>query len=312
MSAATGKPPDNLPADDDVATLEVTGHSRQPSLMSLLRHSPIGLAGTAIITFVIVLALVSPYIVPQDPIRGNLRARYKPPGFTDANGATYLLGSDQLGRDIFSRILVGSRVSVLVGVVAVMIAGTIGVLYGLTSGFLGGRVDGFMMRICDAMLSIPFVIRVVAISGIVGPGLVTLILILGLSGWVTYARVIRGEVLKARENDYVMAAWSIGQRPLWVVLHHILPNVIASAIVLAALQVGITMLAESSLSFLGLGVKPPTVTWGIQLADGKSVINSAWWMTAYPGIAITITVLGVVFLGDWLRDSLDPNVRGRD
>ncbi len=311
MSAGPDRPPDIMQSEGDVATL-VMGHSRQPSLFSLLRRSPIGLAGAAITTFVIVLALISPYIVPHDPIRGNLRERYKPPGFISANGTTYLLGSDQLGRDIFSRILVGSRVSVLVGVVAVLIAGTIGVAYGLVSGFFGGRVDGFMMRICDAMLSIPFVIRVVAISGVVGPGLVTLILILGLSGWVTYARVIRGEVLKARANDYVMAAWSIGQRPLWVVLQHILPNVIASAIVLAALQVGITMLAESSLSFLGLGVKPPTVTWGIQLADGKSVINSAWWMTTYPGIAITITVLGVVFLGDWLRDSLDPNIRGRD
>ena len=311
MSASPDRPLDIMQSEGEVATL-VMGHSRQPSLFSLLRRSPIGLAGAAITTFVIVLALISPYIVPHDPIRGNLRERYKPPGFSSANGTTYLLGSDQLGRDIFSRILVGSRVSVLVGVVAVLIAGTIGVAYGLVSGFFGGRVDGFMMRICDAMLSIPFVIRVVAISGVVGPGLVTLILILGLSGWVTYARVIRGEVLKARANDYVMAAWSIGQRPLWVVLQHILPNVIASAIVLAALQVGITMLAESSLSFLGLGVKPPTVTWGIQLADGKSVINSAWWMTTYPGIAITITVLGVVFLGDWLRDSLDPNVRGRD
>ena len=311
MSAGAGKLPDIKLADEDVATL-VMGHSRQPSLFSLLRRSPIGLAGAAITTFVIVLALISPYIVPHDPIRGNLRERYKPPGFISANGTTYLLGSDQLGRDIFSRILVGSRVSVLVGVVAVLIAGTIGVAYGLVSGFYSGRVDGIMMRFCDGLLSIPFIIRVVAISGVIGPGLLTLILILGLSGWVTYARVIRGEVLKAREYDYVMAAWSIGQSRLMVVLQHILPNVIASAIVLAALQVGITMLAESSLSFLGLGVKPPTVTWGILLADGKSVINSAWWMTTYPGIAITITVLGVVFLGDWLRDSLDPNIRGRD
>ncbi len=310
MSAGAGKLPDNKLADEDVAVL-VTGHVRQPSLLSLLRRSPIGLAGAAIITFVVVLAIISPLIVPYDPIRGNLRTRYKPPGFTDEDGS-HLLGTDQLGRDIFSRILVGSRVSVLVGVVAVLIAGSIGVAYGLVSGFYGGRVDGIMMRFCDGLLSIPFIIRVVAISGVIGPGLFTLILILGLSGWVTYARVIRGEVLKAREYDYVMAAWSIGQSRLMVVLQHILPNVIASAIVLAALQVGITMLAESSLSFLGLGVKPPTVTWGILLADGKSVINSAWWMTTYPGIAITITVLGVVFLGDWLRDSLDPNIRGRD
>lgn len=311
MSAGASGPPDNTLSEGEVTTL-VTGHVSQPSMLSLLRRSPIGLAGSSIIAFVIVLAIISPLIVPHDPIRGDLRARYKPPGFPDGNGGTYLLGTDQLGRDVFSRILVGSRVSVLVGVVAVLIAGSIGVAYGLVSGFTGGRVDGFMMRICDGLLSIPFIIRVVAISGVVGPGLVTLILILGLSGWVTYARVIRGEVLKVREFDYVLAAWSIGQSRFKVVLLHILPNVIASAIVLAALQVGITMLAESSLSFLGLGVKPPTVTWGIQLADGKSVINSAWWMTTYPGIAITITVLGVVFLGDWLRDSLDPNVRGRD
>lgn len=169
----------------------------------------------------------------------------------------------------------------LVGVVSVLISGTIGVLYGLVSGF------------------------------VVGAGLGTLILILGLTGWVAYARVIRGEVLKVREQEYVIAAYDLGQRRLVVMLRHILPNVISSAIVLAAVQVGVTVLAESSLSFLGLGVKPPTVTWGLMLADGRLYINSAWWMTTFPGIAITVTVLGVVFLGDWLRDFLDPNVRGR-
>ena len=138
-----------------------------------------------------------------------------------------------------------------------------------------------------------------------------MILILGFTGWITYARVIRGEVLKVREMEYVIAAYALGQNRLKVMLLHILPNVISSAIVLAAVQVGVTILAESSLSFLGLGVKPPTVTWGLMLSDGRQYINSAWWMTAFPGIAITITVLGVVFLGDWLRDLLDPNVRGR-
>ena len=139
----------------------------------------------------------------------------------------------------------------------------------------------------------------------------TLILILGFTGWITYARVIRGEVLKVREMEYVIAAYALGQNRLKVMLLHILPNVISSAIVLAAVQVGVTILAESSLSFLGLGVKPPTVTWGLMLSDGRQYINSAWWMTAFPGIAITVTVLGVVFLGDWLRDFLDPNIRGR-
>ena len=215
------------------------------------------------------------------------------------------------GRDILSRIIAGSRVSVLVGVVSVLISGTIGVIYGLISGFVGGIVDSVLMRIVDGLLAIPFIILVIAISGVVGAGLSTLILILGFTGWITYARVIRGEVLKVREMEYVIAAYALGQHRLKVMLLHILPNVVSSAIVLAAVQVGVTILAESSLSFLGLGVKPPTVTWGLMLADGKQYINSAWWMTAYPGIAITITVLGVVFLGDWLRDLLDPNIRGR-
>ena len=283
---------------------------------STLAKSPVGLAGTLIVALVVVLAIIGPLISPHDPVGHNLRARFEPPGYADSKGV-YILGTDQLGRDILSRIIAGARVSVLVGIVSVLIAGTIGVIYGLLSGFIGGWLDIILMRIVDAILSIPFIVWVIAISGIVGiaggggGGLTAIILILGLTGWVTYARVIRGEVLKVREMEYVTAAYAIGQNRRKVMLLHILPNVISSAIVMAAIQVGVTILAESSLSFLGLGVKPPTVTWGLMLADGRQYINSAWWMTTFPGIAITITVLGVVFLGDWLRDFLDPNVRGR-
>lgn len=282
---------------------------RQYNYVRALYTSPVGVAGFIIVSFVVLLAIFGPVISPHDPSQTNLRSRFQPPGHIDANGSTFILGTDQLGRDILSRIITGSRVSVIVGVVAVIIAGTIGVLYGLIAGFYGGRLDNIMMRLVDALLSIPFIILVVAISGIMGAGLLTLILILGLTGWVTYARVIRGEVLKVREFEYVLAARAIGQRPIMVMLRHILPNVISTGIILAATQVGVTILAESSLSFLGLGVKPPEVTWGLMLADGRQYIGSAWWMTTYPGIAITITVLGVVFLGDWLRDVLDPNVR---
>ncbi|MCY4466286.1 MAG: ABC transporter permease [Chloroflexi bacterium] len=293
----------------DIASLPPRRNALLRALGTML-HSPVGATGTFIVAVVVLLALFGPQVSPQDPIKGNLRARFEEPGYSDASGY-YSLGSDQLGRDILSRIIAGSRVSVLVGVVSVLISGTIGVLYGLVSGFVGGRLDSLMMRIVDGLLAVPFIILVVAISGVVGAGLGTLILILGLTGWVTYARVIRGEVLKVREQDYVIAAYALGQRRLVVMLRHILPNVISSAIVLAAVQVGVTVLAESSLSFLGLGVKPPTVTWGLMLSDGRQYINSAWWMTTFPGIAITVTVLGVVFLGDWLRDFLDPNVRGR-
>ena len=280
-------------------------------IFAILLKSPVGVAGSLIVTAVVVLAFVGPLISPHDPMGRNIRARFQPPGFVDSKGNLYTLGNDQLGRDILSRIIAGSRVSVLVGVVSVLISGTLGVIYGLISGFVGGIIDSVLMRIVDGLLAIPFIILVIAISGVVGAGLSTLILILGFTGWITYARVIRGEVLKVREMEYVIAAYALGQSRAKVMILHILPNVVSSAIVLAAVQVGVTILAESSLSFLGLGVKPPTVTWGLMLADGRQYINSAWWMTAFPGIAITITVLGVVFLGDWLRDFLDPNVRGR-
>ena len=279
-------------------------------LAAILLKSPVGMAGSLIVTVIVLLAFFGPLISPHDPMGRNLRARFEAPGYADDVGS-YSLGTDQLGRDILSRIIAGSRVSVLVGVVSVLISGTIGVIYGLISGFVGGIVDSVLMRIVDGLLAIPFIILVIAISGVVGAGLSTLILILGFTGWITYARVIRGEVLKVREMEYVIAAYALGQNRLKVMLLHILPNVISSAIVLAAVQVGVTILAESSLSFLGLGVKPPTVTWGLMLSDGRQYINSAWWMTAFPGMAITITVLGVVFLGDWLRDFLDPNIRGR-
>jgi peptide/nickel transport system permease protein len=274
-----------------------------------LRRSPVGIAGIILTCVVLFLAAFGPYISPHDPAQHSLRARFQPPGFTDENG-TYTLGTDQLGRDILSRVIAGSRVSVIVGTISVVISGAIGVTYGLIAGFAGGRTDALLMRITDALLGIPFIILVIAVSGVVGSGLLTLILILGLTGWVTYSRVVRGEVLVVRELDYVTAARVIGQSNPRIMRKHILPNVLASVIILAALQVGVAILAESSLSFLGLGVQPPTITWGLMLADGRQYLGSAWWMATFPGIAITLTVLGVVFIGDWLRDMLDPRMRG--
>ncbi|MBV7332422.1 ABC transporter permease [Chloroflexi bacterium TSY] len=290
----------------DIARSSLRG--RVQYAFGALRRSPVGVIGGIIVTLVLLCAISGPMIAPHDAAAHNLRARFKPPGFADDSGS-YPLGTDQLGRDILSRVIMGSRVSVTVGIAAVAIAGTIGLLYGILAGFLGGWLDALLMRIADALLAIPFIILAVAVSGVVGPSLFTLILILGFTGWVTYARVARSEVLVVRELDYVTAARVVGQPANKIMVKHILPNVLASAIVLAALQVGITILAESSLSFLGLGVQPPTVTWGLMLADGRQHLGSAWWMATFPGIAITITVLGVVFLGDWLRDVLDPRLR---
>jgi peptide/nickel transport system permease protein len=279
-------------------------------LLLSLRRSPVGLVGLIIVLLVLIFAVFGPWIVPFSPDEPNLRARFKPPGFSDSRG-TYWLGTDQLGRDMLSRLIMGSRVSVIVGVIAVAISGTIGVLLGVLAGFSGGWADALVMRVADALLGIPFIILAIAISGAIGPGLFTLIALLGFTGWETYARITRGEVLVVRSLDYVTAARVVGQRGWMIALRHVVPNVLSSAIVLAALQVGTTILAESSLSFLGLGVQPPNITWGLMLADGRQYIGSAWWMATFPGIAITITVLGVVFLGDWLRDLLDPRLRGK-
>lgn len=273
-----------------------------------LRRSPTGVLGIIIVSVVLFFAIFGPYVSPYDPTQHNLRARFKPPGFVSDKGF-HLLGTDHMGRDIWSRIIAGCRVSMIVGLTAVAIGTSVGVTYGLVAGFAGGRVDSLLMRIADAFLGIPYIVLVVAISGVVGPGLLTLILILGLTGWVTYARVIRGQVLVVREMEYITAARVIGQKEVNIMFRHILPNVVTSAIVLGALEVASTILAESSLSFLGLGVQPPTVTWGLMLADGRQYLGSAWWMSTFPGIAITITVLGIVFLGDWLRDVLDPRLR---
>ncbi len=275
-----------------------------------LRHSITGMVGMFIVVAILFVTVFGFWIAPHDPTQHNLGSRFAPPGHTDARGV-YLLGTDQLGRDVLSRIVAGTRISVIIGIASVVIAGAIGVAYGLVAGFFGGWVDDLLMRFADAFLAIPFIVLVVAAAGVLGAGLSTLILILGFTRWVTYARVTRSETLAARELEYVTAARALGQSNLLIMFRHILPNVTASILVIATLMIATTILAESALSFLGLGVQPPTVTWGLMLADGRQYIGSAWWMTTFPGIAITITVLGVVFLGDWLRDVLDPRLQGR-
>jgi peptide/nickel transport system permease protein len=257
---------------------------------------------------VVVAAILGPAMAPHDPLAADLLARFEPPGLFGGGKPRHPLGTDQLGRDILSRLIAGARVSVVVGISSVLISATIGVLIGLIAGFYGGWWDILLMRATDAFLAIPFLVLVVAVTGVIGPGLVTIILILGFTGWVTYSRVVRGEVLATREREYIMAAQAIGQRGVIILFRHILRNVTSSVIVLATLQVATSILAESSLSFLGLGVQPPTVTWGGMLADGRQHIGGAWWLATFPGLAITVTVLGIVFLGDWLRDILDPRL----
>lgn len=274
-----------------------------------LLKSPAGLLGAAIVVLVIFTAVAGPIVAPYDPYESNLRSRFKAPNWGATDEPVYLLGTDQLGRDILSRVIYGSRISVMVGVSAVIISGIIGLFLGLISAYFGGILDALLMRIADAFLGIPFIIMVVAVAGLVGGGLWTIILILGLTGWVAYARVVRSETFSIREREFILATRAIGQRQGAIIFRHVMPNIMSSVIIMATLEVSRAIVAESTLSFLGLGVLSPTITWGNMLADGRDYVGSAWWMVTFPGLAITITVLGVVLLGDWMRDILDPRLR---
>lgn len=278
-------------------------------MWSKLRKSPVGLTGAIILVAVLLVAIFAPQLAPHDPNAKDPKLRLKPPAWVEGSVEGHVLGTDTLGRDILSRVVYGARVSVSVGVAAVALAGFIGITLGLITGYFGGVIDKALMRFTDAFLAIPGLLLTMLVVGITGPGLYTLIGVLGVTRWVTYARVVRGETLALREREYVQAARALGQTNFWILLKHILPNVRGSIIVLATLNVATVILAESGLSFLGLGVPPTNATWGGILSDGRNYITHAWWVATFPGIAISLTVLGITFLGDWLRDYFDPRLR---
>lgn len=278
----------------------------------LLRHlyrRPVGLVGMVIIALIILIAIFAPKLAPVNPVEQHLDSRLLPPVWAGGGRASYLLGTDPLGRDVLSRLIYGSRISIVVGVSAVALAGGIGVGIGLAAGFVGGWLDNLMMRLTDAFLAIPFIVLALAVVGVVGPSVATVIVVIGFANWMEYARVVRGEVLAVRERDFVEAARALGASPIRVAIRHVLPNVMASVIVLATLNVATAIIVESALSFLGVGIQPPTVTWGGMLSSGRDYIATAWWLAAFPGLAISLTVLSILFLGDWLRGAMDPWLR---
>jgi peptide/nickel transport system permease protein len=274
-----------------------------------MRRSPVGLVGALIVGAVLFVAALAPALAPHSPTLQRLERRLVPPAWSPGGTAEFLLGTDNLGRDVLSRMLYGSQVSVVVGVSGVLVSTAIGVTAGLFAGYYGGRVDAVLGRVTDTLLSIPFIVLALAVVGVLGPGLLNIIVVLGFVGWVSFSRVVRGETLAIRQREFVQAARAIGQTNAQILRRHLLPNVGPSIIVLATLDVASIIIAESSLSFLGLGVQPPTVTWGAMLADGRQFVATAWWLATAPGLAITVTVLGIIFLGDWLRDVLDPRLR---
>jgi peptide/nickel transport system permease protein len=262
-----------------------------------------------VLALMALMALTAPLLAPHDPAVQDLNRRLLPPMW-DARGlAAHPLGTDHVGRDLLARIMYGARVSLVIGVAAVSISGTLGVLLGLLAGFYGGAVGAIVMRLADVQLAFPFILLAIAVVAFVGGGLVNLVIVLGLAGWMGYARVVRGQVLSAKERDYVQAARALGAGPARLLRVHILPNVIAPAIVLGTFAIAATIIAESSLTFLGLGVEPTIPSWGSMLADGRSYLTRGWWIATFPGLAIMLTVLSVNLLGDWLRDYLDPTVQ---
>jgi peptide/nickel transport system permease protein len=267
------------------------------------------LFGLVVVVIVVLTALAAPLISPFDPIEQDLGdLRLKAPGFRDAAGRVHLLGTDHLGRDLLARVIHGARPALLVGFAAVAISGLIGMAAGLIAGYFGGRLDDLLMRLADIQLAFPFILLAIAVIGVLGPSLATIIVVIGVSSWVVYARIVRGAVLTLREREFVQAALALGVSDARVLLRHILPNALTPWLVVATLDMARVIVIESALSFLGLGVQPPTPTWGGMLADGRVYVSTAWWLATFPGLAILITVLGINLFGDGLRDTLDPRL----
>jgi peptide/nickel transport system permease protein len=264
--------------------------------------------GLGVVVVVLLAALFAPWLTPFDPLEQDINQRLKEPGWQTAAGRVHVLGTDHLGRDILARVIFGSRIALVVGVSAVLISGVLGMAIGLVAGYFGGKVDDFFMRLADIQLAFPFILLAIAVIGVLGPNLRNIIIVIGVSSWVVYARVVRGEVLSIREREFVQAAIALGSRDGRVVVRHVLPNAFTPWLVVATLDMARVIVIESALSFLGLGVQPPTPTWGGMLADGRVYLSTAWWLATFPGLAIFITVLGINLLGDGLRDTLDPRL----
>jgi ABC-type dipeptide/oligopeptide/nickel transport system permease subunit len=265
--------------------------------------------GAAVIALTVFVAVAAPLIAPYGPLDQAPELNNRPPLWRGDGGELHILGTDPLGRDLLSRTMYGARVSLLIGATAVLLAGSIGVLLGLLAGFIGGVVEMVIMRLVDTLLAIPFVLLAIVSVALFGQDLVGLILILGFTGWLGYARIVRSVVLSLKEMPYVEAARAVGAGPTRLLLRHILPGVWTPVIVVATQQVGTMMIAESSLTFLGIGIPPTIPSWGAMIADGRAYVTLAPWVSIFPGLALTITVLAVYFFGDGLRDLLDPRMR---
>jgi peptide/nickel transport system permease protein len=263
----------------------------------------------AILTLFVLTGIFAPLLAPYNPLETSPIARLVPPAFANGGNSAHLLGTDALGRDIFSRVIYGSRISLSVSLLVILITASVGTLLGLIGGYIGGRTEAILMRVTDICLSIPAILAALLLAVVMGPGYLTVVLALSLFGWAPYARLIRGEALHLRQADFVAQARIIGNSPMRIIMRHVFPNVVNPLIVMATLQIGLVIILEAALSYLGAGVPPPTASWGNMVSDGRNIIDTAWWVSFFPGLAIGLVVLSGNFLGDWLRDKLDPRLK---
>lgn len=262
-----------------------------------------------ILIILIICAIFAPLLAPYEPTTNSLKDRLLPPFFVHGGSTAHWLGTDLFGRDILSRVIYGARVSLSVSLLVILITASIGTILGVFAGYRGGRWDSFIMRVTDVSLAFPAILIALLLAVILGPSFMTVVLAISLLGWAPYARLIRGESLHLRQADFVSQARIIGASPLRIMGIHIFPNVVNPLIVIATMQVGLVILTEAALSYLGAGIPPPTASWGQMVSDGRNIIDTAWWVSFFPGLAIGFVVLAGNFLGDWIRDKLDPRLR---
>jgi peptide/nickel transport system permease protein len=262
-----------------------------------------------VLIIVVIMAIFAPWLAPYPYDQINMPDRLMPPAFVSGGSTAHLLGTDNLGRDILSRVIYGARISLSVAVLVIAITASIGTVLGIAAGYLGGRTDAFLMRVTDISLAFPAILIALLFAATIGPGYWTVVIAISLLGWAPYARIIRGEALKLRDADFVAQARIIGTPPARIMVRHIFPNIVNPLIIMATLSVGMVILTEAILSYLGAGIPPPAASWGNMVNDGRSLIDTSWWISTFPGIAIGLVVLAGNFLGDWIRDKLDPRLR---
>jgi peptide/nickel transport system permease protein len=273
-----------------------------------LRKSPIAMAGAIVFALLIVVAFIAPLIAPMDPGAIDIRMRLSPPAWANGGSSDHFFGTDNVGRDVLSRIIYGARVSLLVGVSTVAIGGVTGAILGLIAGYYRGWVETVIMRLVDIQLAFPSILLAVAIMALVGPSLINVIFVLSLATWAPFCRVARGQTLQVCNLEYITAAEALGLSNFAIVVRHVIPNIINPLIVVASFALATNIINEASLSFLGVGVPPSTPTWGGMLGEGRNYLRIAWWVSTLPGIALMISVYSVNMLGDWLRDYYDPRL----